>query len=43
LDENWTYFNDEQLAEVSGLTLDSIQDEDISNMFEKSLENGRVV
>ncbi|MEN6470080.1 MAG: hypothetical protein ABFC62_01300 [Clostridiaceae bacterium] len=30
LDENWTFYGDDQLAQLSGITADAIQDKDIS-------------
>ena len=36
LDETWTIFNDEQLAELSGLTADMFSDEKYKDMMENS-------
>lgn len=33
LDENWTYYSDEQLLELNGLVADAVQDEDIAQML----------
>lgn len=43
LDDNWTFYNEEQLAELSGLTVDFIQDEEISDTLAESLDSGKVV
>ena len=39
LDENWTYYSDEQLLELNGLVADAVQDEDLSEM----LKNNEVI
>lgn len=36
LDENWTYFSEEELLELNGLTAEMVQDEDIAEMLENS-------
>ena len=43
LDENWTYYNDEQLAELSGIAFDAIDNEDLSKAFKESTDSGKIV
>lgn len=43
LDENWSFYNDDQLAQLSGITADAIQDEDISKLFRESADSGKVI
>lgn len=42
LDENWTYYNDEQLAELSGVTMENL-DEDLAELLEEATESGKIV
>ncbi len=43
LDENWVYFGDEQLAELSGIAADAIGDEELSKIIQESTDSGKVV
>lgn len=43
LDNSWTYFNDEQLLELSGITANAIGDEEISEMFQESVDRGKTI
>lgn len=43
LGENWSYYDETQLAELSGIVADTIGDEAISEKFRESTDNGKVV
>ena len=36
LDENWTFANDEEMAQIRGMTMDAMNDESLSQMLETS-------
>lgn len=36
LDENWTFANDEEMAQIRGMTMDAMNDENLSQMLETS-------
>ena len=43
LDENWSFYNEEQLADLNGLVLDAMDDEALSEQFAQSVENGKTI
>jgi len=43
LDDNWSFYNDEQLADLNGVVLDALDDEALSEQFAKSVESGKTI
>ncbi len=43
LDENWTFYNEKQLAELNGVLVDALDDKDLAEEYTKSMESGKTV